>query len=152
MRRADGAYEEDCDWAIPALVFEEEWRAWADSTSWTNGDSQIEAARNSLKSWHPDAWENFTETILKEGESYMRDKSQMELRTATMYVVTAAWGDWQPGVTKGMVGVVARTAHGDEKWFLVPAEEYRERKNFYVGKASCFVCNPEVHQEVGPFA
>jgi len=63
------------------------------------------------------------------------------------WLVTAAWGDWQAGVPKGMVGVCARvgghrSADKTERWFLVPAAEYN---------AGRFVIDLKRHEEVKDF-
>jgi hypothetical protein len=151
MRRNDGAYEEDCDWAIPAIVFEKEWRSWADSTDWTSGQVQLECAWSTFLNWHPDAYEKFTGKKLQAGESYLRDEQLLKAETRDQYVVKSAWGDWQKGVPKEMVGVAAyRASDGDCKYFTIPAVEYRERSNKALGKASCFVVMPDRHSEVAP--
>ena len=151
MRRNDGAYEEDCDWCIPAIVFEKEWREWGDATTWTNGNFQMECAWSTFKNWHPDAFEQFTGKQLQVGESIKRDNRLLYEQTCNQYVVTTAWGDWQNGVPKGMVGVAAhRASDGDRKYFLVPKEEYQERCNTKLGKASCFVAIPAHHTEIAP--
>jgi len=74
------------------------------------------------------------------------------------WIVTAAWGAWQKGVPKGMVGVCARKGghrayftHGDttERWFLVPDAEYG---NHGEGQGRVgFVIDPARHQEVEDF-
>ncbi len=61
-------------------------------------------------------------------------------------IVVSAFGDWHKDVPKGMVGVVAvlggRTPYKNidksEQYFLVPAEEYANKKVF-------FVVDPERH-------
>lgn len=144
MRCEDGAYEEDCDWAIPAVVFESEWRKWADGERWTTGDSQMEAAYSTLKNWHPDAFERFTGRHLEPGESLKRDEALFEARNVANFVVRAAWGDYHEKVPTGMVGVFARrSADGAEQYFLVPDAEYSSRKG-------AFVIDPARHTEIGP--
>ena len=68
----------------------------------------------------------------------------------------SAFGDWQKGVPAGMVGIVAyrggRTTNGHfpsspERYFLVPAEEYRKERPDYTS----FLVDPNRHQEVEKF-
>lgn len=67
------------------------------------------------------------------------------------WLVTAAWGDWQGGVPDGMVGVCARIgghrAHSqaEERWFLVPKDEYG-RRDYQ------FVIDPARHLRVDDFS
>ncbi len=71
------------------------------------------------------------------------------------YIVTAAWGDWQAGVPKGMVGVFAcrggRCESGNyspfQAYFLVPVEEYQKRDSY----ANGFVIDEARHQRVPDF-
>jgi hypothetical protein len=55
QRRA-GWYEEDCDWCIPAIIFEHEFRAHAGFS----GRDWIAAARETFKHWHARAYVIFT--------------------------------------------------------------------------------------------
>lgn len=149
MRNPSGEYEEDCAWCIPAVVFESEWRVWADTTKWTTGESQMESAWNSFKNWHPEAYEKFTGKKLQIGESYSNDKRIINTQVREAFVVASAWGDWQQGVPKGMVGVLAmRRSDGNKIFALVPKEEYNEKKNLKVGKADVFVIDPAHHQTI----
>ncbi|OYV38944.1 MAG: hypothetical protein B7Z80_08695 [Rhodospirillales bacterium 20-64-7] len=55
-------------------------------------------------------------------------------------IVSAAWGDWETGVPKGMVGVSAsmggRDKHGisrtPDEYYLVPDAEYKARERYFV--------------------
>ena len=63
--------------------------------------------------------------------------------------VISAWGDWQPGVPKGMVGCCAcvdgrRGGERAERWFLVPAAEYQTR-------TFSFIIDPDRHLETDNF-
>lgn len=150
MRHESGAYEEDCDWCKVAVALEAEWRAWADTTSWTTGDFQMECAFNSLRNWFPEEYEKFTGKQIQLGESYVRDQAMLDAQTRDKYVNRAAWGDWHADVPKGMVAVFAqRESDGNEKHFLVTKEEYNDR-NTAIGKASCFVVDPGIHKEIAP--
>lgn len=149
MRNKSGNYEEDCEWCIPALVFESEWRIWADSTDWTSGEKVMESAWETFKNWHPDAYEKFTGKKLQVGESYNNDERLLKAQLREQFIVAGAWGDWQKDVPKGMVGVLAKRHSDGEKIFaFVEKEDYRQRKNFHVGKASAFVVDQARHKIV----
>jgi hypothetical protein len=151
MRRKGGWYEEDCEWAIPYVIFSELLLA--------NGDKHAIGliGRNThistLRNWYPAAYERFFNVVLVEGESSVRDSELFAERNANNWLVTAAWGDWQPGVPKGLVGVVA-TEGGKrgsylekvaERYFLVPNDEYQNRSS------NGFVINLDQHKEIEEF-
>lgn len=109
----------------------------------------MESAWNSFKNWHPEAYEKFTGKKLQIGESYNNDKRMINTQVREAFVVASAWGDWQQGVPKGMVGVLAmRRSDGNKIFALVPKEEYNEKKNLKVGKADVFVIDPAHHQTI----
>jgi hypothetical protein len=118
-RRADGWYEEDCDWAIVALTFPE---------LFTTED--IASAHSSAKNWRPDGYTAvFGVPVDPTESSVLRDRAFAKAHEND-FVTVAAWGDWAEGVPEGMVGVVAtrggsRKPGAEEKWFLVPADEYK---------------------------
>lgn len=146
MRYSPGEYEEDCDWCIPAIVFEKEWREWSLGVN-KDPDHQMQCAYETLKTWHPDAYEKFTGNKLAEGDSLMRDKMNMEAQLHDKLVARAAFGDWKDGVPKGMVAVIAkRVSDSVEKSFLVDSNEY-ETRNYVVGKAREFVIDESRHEE-----
>lgn len=53
---AEGWYEEDCDWCIPAIIFENEFRTHAGFS----GRDCIAMARDTFKNWHARAYVIFT--------------------------------------------------------------------------------------------
>jgi hypothetical protein len=73
MRRAGGWYEEDCDWAIVATVFPE---AFKGRDVGTTTKDPLEAARSTLRNWHPDSYERFYSVTLQPGESFKRDNPE----------------------------------------------------------------------------
>lgn len=153
-----GWYEEDCDWCIPAIVFEPEWRAWADGSNWTSGPEQLDCAWSSFRNWHPDAYERYTGKRLGAGESYLRDEVLFREAHRDDYVGLAAWGDWHALVPSGMVGVFAgrggRRPDGryppDTRYFLVPEEDYDRDRWSRLGQASHFVMDLDRHAECPP--
>lgn len=144
MRDRDGHYEEDCEYAIPFVVFEAEIRAWAKA----NGDRIMDAAKRSLANWNPDAFEKFFGVKLTPEQSHIRREESFEAAHANDWIGLAAWGDWAVGVPAGMVGVFASVggrrsgSNIDGKHFLVPADEYKKREIFG------FVVDPARHQEI----
>lgn len=150
MRREDGWYEEDCDWAIVAVVFEELLLA--------SNDADIKriirsgAHKETLRDWHPKAYEQFYGVPLRPGESYLNDERLFFEEHANDLLVISASGDWHGSVPEGMVGVVARVggrgaarkpeAAGPDRYFLVPKDEYDKRNRFG------FVVDPARHQEI----
>lgn len=66
MRSKDGWYEEDCDWAIVAVVFPEHF---VDS---------YHQALDTLKNWHPKEYQKYFGVILKPEESYVLRMSKEE--------------------------------------------------------------------------
>ncbi len=71
MRRENGWYEEDCDWAIPALVFDSEFNKYAIRNR-LNPREHHRHAMETLKNWEPDSYECYFNVKLKPGESYIR--------------------------------------------------------------------------------
>lgn len=129
LRRKGGWYEEDCEWAIPYVVFAEEIKA---------DEKTQEVAIQAFKSWFPDEYEIFTGTQLQPGESYIRDEKNFYVENANKYVVIAAQGDWSKGTPKGMVLVDAILGRDNRshdrlkyaKQFYIPAAEYKKRSKF----------------------
>ena len=132
MRRKGGWYEEDCEWAIPALVFAAEFER--------DKPSSIQSARSTMLHWYPDEYARFygvsLESISKESRTLL--ERQFNLDHAEDYVVTAAWGSWHEKVPQGMVGVVATkggnrsNAPQDRRYFLVTEKEYDARDGRFV--------------------
>lgn len=120
-RSAGGWYEEDCEWAVVCCTypeaFSEVWRRQADVT---------------LRNWHPDAYEAIHGIKLTAAESHSVAEREFWARHLDDFVARSAWGDHMAWVPLGFVGVIAgrgRT-HGsgsplEERFFLVPADEYR---------------------------
>ncbi|TAL80702.1 MAG: hypothetical protein EPN77_19380 [Candidimonas sp.] len=151
MRDEDGAYEEDIEWAVPAIVFENEWRSWALASGRINPDALMESAWQTVRNSLPAAYEKFTGKKLAQGDSLALDEQVLRDKCHHQYCVRTAWGSWHQSVPDGMVGVAGyRASDGTTKYFLVPKDEYRAGANFVHGKASCFVVIPGRHQEIPP--
>jgi hypothetical protein len=143
MRRAGGWYEEDCDWAIVATVFPN-----AFLTHDKDPAKTFQRARDTLRNWHPDAYERFYSVTLQPGESFKRDVALFEAAHANDLVTIAAWGDWHESVPKGKTGVCAtiggKRGSGGERYFLMPKDEYRMQPGCGM------VIDPALYQEVEP--
>jgi hypothetical protein len=117
MRQPGGWYEEDCEWAIVATVFE------AKLPPGLTAD-----ARRTLRNYFPDAFEEWTGVKLVEGESFKRDEHNFAIDNENNFVVRSASGDWADWVPAGMVGCTAKRGIDDvTKSFFVPADEYAAR-------------------------
>ena len=139
LRRADGWYEEDCDWCLVATAFPDRFN-----------EQELVDAKGTLKNWYPEIFEKQYNCVLQPGESFKKDEKQFLLDHANDYLALSAAGDWHENVPEGMVGVFAgrggRKDNGqypdDCKNFLVPEEEYKISKRF------SFVIDPSRHQEI----
>lgn len=118
-------YEEDCAFTIP-IVFNPHLFT----------DEVVTAATDTFKNWFPHDYERAFNTTLQPGESTMKDDYFFKPNANIgKYTPNCAWGDWHEGVPKGMVLVSAGRVHeikratirkydDDEKYFLIPKEEY----------------------------
>jgi hypothetical protein len=143
MRNSSGWYEEDAEWAKVAVVFPQSF----DSKT-------VDAAIDTFRNWHPDAWERFFEQQLQPGQSYIRDQETFTRDTANALVVTTAFGSWAKWVPETFVGCVAYVGgrdrrggtKGEARYFLVPEAEYGARSGHG------FVIEPDRHKEIlSPF-
>jgi len=141
-RNEDGWYEEDSEWAIPCLVH---WDAFA--RHWRSGGMSREdledlrgSADQTLRDWHPKAWEAiFGRTLSSEESRTLQRQAWIEAHRQD-YLVTSAMGSWHDWVPKGWVMVVARRggrhapagASSPERYFLVPEPRYRNCWEEYV--------------------
>ncbi|RNJ62816.1 MAG: hypothetical protein EDM03_09255 [Porphyrobacter sp. IPPAS B-1204] len=103
--RLDGpSYEEDVDWALVVLAFDDEFMALP-----TKGfDLLVDNARASVKAWHPDRYSAYTGEPVEPKDSDVLRRRQAVRAQIGNYVVVSASGDWAGWVPEGKVGVVAR--------------------------------------------
>jgi hypothetical protein len=75
MRSADAWYEEDCDWAVPFVVFERDIRSHCtdEYTQYTQKVFATGQHLDTLRNWRPDDYERFFAVHLGPGQSYIRD-------------------------------------------------------------------------------
>jgi hypothetical protein len=130
MRSDGGWYEEDCEWAIAAVVHPIGFQRHLP----TNDDPfrcEMDIANSTLKHWYPDHYEKFFNCKLKPGEFRAKDGANWREKTVDSFVVAAAWGSWANWVPQGKTGVVARRERDKaEKWLLVDADLYAKRAGF----------------------
>lgn len=122
LRDAKGWYEEDCEYAIVHFTFPDVF------------PGKQENAIQVIKNYWPDDYTAATGQAVELEESRcLRERIAREA-TKDLYVTCAAYGDWHEKVPAGMVGVFAvrggRDERGcyaskDQKYFLVPADEYK---------------------------
>ena len=149
MRQTSGWYEEDCEVAIPLVVFDTDLRR--DGPEWLVELLDKYPPAKTIANYWPDWYERYFKVKLKSEESMVLRERAFKTAHANDYVVVSAFGDWQAGVPKGMVGVYAtigesrqEPAWSNGKWFLVQAEEYRARQG-------SFAIDSARHQEVSDF-
>ena len=70
MRCNDGWYEEDCDWCIVATIFP---AIFASHETPEEVQRTLGHARDTLRNWHPAAYERYYGVTLNPGESYVKD-------------------------------------------------------------------------------
>lgn len=146
--RVDGGwYEEDCDWALPAVVWPEAFVIEGSEAMGTPEQVKAEAIR-CVKQWNPDRWTRLTgEPVTAEESSIIADR-EFQAAHAGDYITVAAYGSWHDNVPAGSVGVLAKVGgryneHGDERWYLVPEAEYDARGS------QGFVIDLDRHIETG---
>jgi hypothetical protein len=131
LRREHASYEEDCEWALIALAFPEEFKAYYATLPWYQGDI-IESAKATVRDFYPEDYEAHFGVTLQPGESIRRDEATFHQAHKDDFIAVAAFGSWHERVPEGMVGVLAkkggRMGEGaQERFYLVPKEEYEKR-------------------------
>jgi len=134
VRNENGWYEEDCEWAIPAVVFPEEFEA-------NYGPDTLSQALYTIRNWFPLFYEKLAGRELQEGESYIRDKELFEERNKNNYVVISA-SIHKTGYILGTASIGGVRDFSATKDFLIPNKEYGLRGSYG------FVIDPEVHKEL----
>jgi len=144
MRAADGWYEEDCEWAIAAVVFMDEFLDDALQHENMTSDKFRDIVNDTFKNWYPDEYEKFYNTSLREGDSFKRDEAIFREYTKDKYVVISAIGR-----ADGLVDCTA-TPGGVRDFsiarnFLVPDAEYANRGRYG------FVIDTDRHSDISAF-
>jgi len=130
MRSEGGWYEEDCEWAIAAVVHPVGFQR-VIKVEGKPERTEFDYAMEVLRNWFPAFFELFTGRDLLPGESRAKDEANWRIETIDNFVASAAWGSWSHWVPQGKTGVVARRERDKaEKWFLVGAQLYAKRTGF----------------------
>ncbi len=136
IRRDGGWYEEDCEWAIPFIVFDDELAriTETDDPYTYRTVSQGEPIKTFLM-WFPDEYERFFAVKIQPGESYKRDQQLFYQEFANKWVAISALGDWHSEVPTGLVQLTAsrgasRKLGAIVREYLVPKSEYEQRNQF----------------------
>ena len=115
LRRHNGWYEEDAEWAIVALTF-------------PNLFTSLErrSADQTVKDTWPDAWEAIKGTILEPGQSFEKDRRAFHNRHAEDWIVVSAIrSDHHPGYVETIATLGGtRGPSVEERRFLVPFADY----------------------------
>ena len=104
LRSNGRQYEEDCEWALVVLAFEQEFQS-ASRLS----DAHIRTARDSVKCWNPDKYTAFTGEAVAENESHVLRDRKAYAEKIGKCCLTSAWGSWADWVPEGKVGVSGMT-------------------------------------------
>lgn len=115
LRRHNGWYEEDAEWAIVALTFPD---------LFTNLERR--SADQTVRDSWPDAWEAIRGTILEPGQSFEKDRRVFHERHAEDWIVISAI---HSDHHSGFVETIAtrggeRGPSVEERRFLVPIADY----------------------------
>ncbi len=135
MRRADGWYEEDSEWAIAGAVFPEAFVKFAGS------EDILATIKFTLLNWYPNAYEKFYGVEIKDGESYTRNRENFMETNKHNYIVICAMGKPEGVEVVATIGGI-RNNDTPTKSFLVGKEEYNNRSNMG------FVINLATHEEI----
>ena len=123
-RSIDGAYEEGCRWAIPFVIFKDEFCArYRDRQDYY--EETHKQAIQTLINYEPDAYATIFGTMPTAEESHkVRDREFTE-RNKNNFIVYSAFGAGYKDVHGGFVGVRAvKPATGEERYFFVPESRY----------------------------
>lgn len=133
LRLDGGIYEEDCDWSLVVLAFEDELAA-----NDVFSAAQIQLARDTARCWHPDQYEAHTGEPVPENTSHILKTRNAYRAALGHYCTTSAWGDWADWVPDGKTGVIAMkvesvnhlgrpTYSGDQICALIDKNAYESR-------------------------
>jgi hypothetical protein len=94
---------------------------------WSTSVPTKESLIKSLSTWNADYLIQVGETPDSDGLKFFNENKQMDRmrQDKSPDLIVSASGDWKQGVPKGMVEV---TTADDSRW-LIPAEDYDNRKN-----------------------
>ena len=144
-RRANGWYEEDCDWCVPWVTFKDEmidgWdaeKAKLDAThdSLTGETIWLDAVRCCMN-WLPELFELLTGRNLEPGQSHKRDEALFFAKHAQDWIGVTVSDDYKAdGRTRTPFYIVTAMMGGRDSGnttkmrFRVPRDEYEARGPF----------------------
>jgi len=142
-----GWYEEDCEWAIPYVVFEAELKEKGRGIGKELWDTQMH--RKTLRTWYPDEYERFYGVTLKPGESGLRDERVFYAEHFEDWIAICAKGDWADEVPKGFVEVTARQGGRGRRDTIEHERVFLVREDRYtVGTWNSYVIDFEQDEEI----
>lgn len=125
-RRKGGWYEEDCEYAIVGLTFQQDAGFSCEA---------VEDCRSVCRNYFPDAYETIYGVKVTAEQSHVVKLREAHEAAKGRLQVCSCWGDWSKNVPAGMVGVCAAvdacSPHprpvrdmSKDRYFLVTKEEY----------------------------
>ena len=102
------SYEEDVNWSLVILAFENEFRSLGDPLFGIERDLAHQTARH----WLPQRYSAFTGQVLAPSDSHVLTKIALYEAAIGEVGVRAAWGDWADWVPTGKVGIVGQRIAG----------------------------------------
>jgi hypothetical protein len=131
LRFKDLYYEEDVNWSLVVLAFEDELRQTGDPLF----DLELSLAHQTARNWLPDAYGAFTGQVIEPRDSYVLKRQRAYETAIGKLVVVSAFGDWADWVPAGKVGLIGQrlqsvnhlgfpTYGGAEHCALVDADRY----------------------------
>lgn len=147
VRTRGGWYEEDVEWAIVAMIYRDEYRAYMRRHGHQSDhvERTMTGAARTVRGAMPDAYELITGIEVRPGESSSRDKAAFfELHKNDWIVVSALRSAEKPGFVscRAQIGGRDNVANTESRIFLIEADEYAARSRFG------FVVDPTIHVPV----
>lgn len=155
LRQRGGWYEEDCEEAVVEMTFPEEFtedylRRNPDTDShYGRPDGTWIEARNRVRDWFPDAYEQATGEKVHPQDSIVRAEQAFYAQHANDQIgVSASMSEEHPGMVEviavvgGRRGSASQDGEETSRTYLVPKEEYRTRSQYG------FIIDPARHTDI----
>jgi hypothetical protein len=128
-------FEEDCAACIVMLFFDEFFE-----------DTELQNAKRTFANYYWRLYEIYYGVTLDTGESYSKDRETHRETHYDDYVTATAYGSWHDKCPDGFVILrTIRASTQDEKYFLVPREDYRKYQR---RTRTGFVIDLDKHREI----
>ncbi len=146
-RKRGGWYEEDVEWAIVAMIYRDEFRAYLHRCGHQadHVERMMTGAAICVRGAMPDTYESITGIEVRPGESTSRDEAQFhELHKNDWIVVSARKCSEDQSLVRCSARVGGRDSapNTETRTFLIEAEQYAARSRFG------FVVDPRVHEPI----